>query len=427
VPIRYLVIAAAVSMAGITYLDRVCVSILAPAIMKDLRLSPLQMGYVFSAFTLAYACFEIPTAWWADRTGSRRVLTRIVTWWSGFTMLTAAALNYPALLAIRFLFGAGEAGAWPCAARVFSRWIPLEERGRAQGIFFAGAHLAGGLTPALVVWIAAFLPWRLVFVVFGFFGLAWAAFWHRWFRDEPREHQSVSSSELHLIEAMRGLPAQAHSGSWRKIWATRGLVPLCLQYFANSYALYFFITWLPTYLAKSRGLASGQLAFFSGLPLMLSAAADVTGGWTTDSLSRRFGLRLGRCGVGAGAYLVAAGIMLAGTLATNSLLAGTLIAIAGALSMFTLAPSWATAIGLGGANAALLSATMNTAGQVGGVLSPIVLAWVVDRYGNWNLPLHIVSALYLVAFVCWLRIQPEPAAATSRDSVGDLAIQKPVT
>lgn len=412
ISVRYLVIAAAVSMAGITYLDRVCISVLAPDIMKDLRLSTIQMGYVFSAFTLAYACFEIPTAWWADRMGSRRVLTRIVTWWSGFTMLTGAAFSYPVLLGVRFLFGVGEAGAWPSAARVFSRWIPLEERGRAQGIFFAGAHLAGGLTPALVAWVALFLPWRLAFVAIGCAGLAWAVLWYWWFRDEPREHPAVSPRELHLIEATRG-HGHTHGGSWRDVWATRGLAPLCLQYFANSYALYFFITWLPTYLAKSRGLASGQLAFFSGLPLLLSAAADVLGGVTTDSLSRRFGLRLGRCGVGAGAYLLAAGIMVAGTLAGNSILAGTFIAIAGALSMFTLAPSWATAIGLGGPNAAVLSATMNTAGQVGGVLSPIVLAQVVDRYGNWNLPLHIVSVLYLIAFVCWLRIEPEQSAAAA--------------
>lgn len=130
-------------MAGITYLDRVSISILAPSIMKDLRLGTIQMGYVFSAFALAYAGLEIPTAWWADRIGSRRVLTRIVLWWSGFTMLTGAAFSYPALLAVRFLFGIGEAGAWSCAARVFARWIPLRERGRAQGIFFAGAHLAG--------------------------------------------------------------------------------------------------------------------------------------------------------------------------------------------------------------------------------------------------------------------------------------------
>lgn len=406
--IRYQVVAAAVAMAAVTYLDRVCISILAPSIMHDLRLTQIQMSYVFSAFTLAYSLLEIPTAWWADRIGCRRVLTRIVVWWSGFTMLTGAAFSYPALLAVRFLFGVGEAGAWPSAARVFSRWIPLRERGRVQGIFFAGAHLAGGLTPGLVVWIAAWLPWRLVFVLLGLVGLVWAAFWYRWFRDEPRDHAAVSSSECDYIERTRGLPpAHGRRAAWHDTFRTPSLLPLCLQYFANTYVFYFFITWLPTYLAKARGLKTAELALFSGLPLILSAVADVTGGITSDALSRRFGLRIGCGSVGAGAYLLGAVILFAGTQASDARIAGTLIAVAGGLSMFTLAPSWATAIHLGGRNAAVMSAAMNSIGQVGGILSPIVLAYLVDRYGDWDLPLRVLSGLYLMACLCWLFIHPE--------------------
>lgn len=416
--VRYRVVAFAVALAGVTYLDRVCISVLAPSIMRDLDLSRIQMGYAFSAFTFAYAIFEIPTAWWADRVGSRSVLARIVTWWSAFTMLTGAAFSYPALLAIRFLFGVGEAGAWPNAARVFSRWIPRRERGRVQGIFFAGAHLAGGLTPALVAWVATVLPWRLVFFSLGFVGLAWASFWYIWFRDEPRDHPSVSPAERDFIEKERGLPAFHEGGQWLIVFRTRSLLPLCLQYVANTYGFYFFITWLPTYLSKARGLQSAELAIFSGLPLLLSVAADITGGMTTDALSRRFGVRIGRCAVGAVAYFLAALLMLAGTLAYDPRAAGVLIAVAGALSMFTLAPSWATAIDLGGRNAAVLSATMNTAGQVGGVLSPIVLAYIVDRYGNWAMPLHVVSALYLMASISWILIHPQ-----HRDESGYNAVQ----
>jgi ACS family glucarate transporter-like MFS transporter len=405
--VRYLVVAFTVALAGVTYLDRVCISVLAPSIMKDLNLSRIQMGYVFSAFTFAYAIFEIPTAWWADRVGSRGVLARIVTWWSAFTMLTGAAFSFPALLAVRFLFGVGEAGAWPNAARVFSRWIPHRERGRVQGIFFAGAHLAGGLTPALVAWIATMMPWRLVFVSLGFIGLGWAASWYSWFRDEPRDHPAVSPAERELIEKERNLPAFHGGHEWLLIFKTRSLLPLCLQYLANTYGFYFFITWLPTYLSKARGLQAAELAIFSGLPLLLSVVADITGGMTTDALSRRFGVRIGRCAVGAGAYLLAAIIMLAGTLSYDPRAAGVLIAVAGALSMFTLAPSWATAIDLGGRNAAVLSATMNTAGQVGGIFSPIVLAYIVERYGSWSMPLHVVSALYLMASISWLLIHPQ--------------------
>ncbi len=410
--VRYRVVAMTVTLAAITYLDRVCIAIVAPQMMRDLRMTPIQMSYIFSAFTLAYAIFEIPTAWWADQVGCRRVLTRIVLWWSAFTMATAGAFNYVALLVVRFLFGVGEAGAWPNAARVFTRWIPMRERGRVQGIFFAGAHLSGGLTPILVAYLAVRLPWRAIFLLFGCVGFAWALVWSWWFRDEPRDHASVSAAERDLIESTRGA-AQEHGGSWGEVFGTRSLVPLCLQYFANTYGFYFFITWLPTYLAKSRGLAGGELALFAGLPLLLSVIADVTGGMTTDFLSRRFGMRVGRCGVGSVAYLAAALAMVFGTLVSDGRLAGLLIAIGGAASMFTLAPAWATAVDLGGRNPAVLSATMNTAGQVGGILSPIVLAYIVERFGNWSMPLHILSCLYVMAAISWLVIRPTRAAETA--------------
>lgn len=409
--VRDRVVAACVALAGVTYLDRVCIGVLAPSIMADLRITPVQMSFVFSAFAAAYALFEMPTAWWADRIGSRRMLTRIVLWWSAFTMLTAAATSYVAMLIVRFLFGAGEAGAWPNAARVFSRWIPLRERARVQGIFFAGAHLAGGLTPGLVAILALYLPWRMVFIALGFVGLAWAVFWYTWFRDEPREHPSVSAAEAELIEKTRALPpAREHHAAFREVFRTPSLVPLCLQYVSNSYGYYFFITWLPTYLAQARGMSSAELAIFSGLPLTLSAIADVTGGFTTDSLCRRFGVRIGTRIVGVFAYLLAAAAMLAGTLASNPRLGGTLIAVGGAFSMFTLAPSWSTAIGLGGRNTALLSSVMNTSGQVGAFFSPMVAAVLVDQLGSWALPLHVLSGLYLVAAVCWFVIDPEQRA-----------------
>ena len=403
--VRYRVVAFTMSLAALTYLDRVCISILTPSIMRDLRLSGLQMSYVFSSFTFAYALFEIPTARWADRVGSRRVLSRIVLWWSVFTMATAGAFNYAVMLVVRFLFGIGEAGAWPNAARVFTHWIPARERGRIQGFFFAGAHLSGGLTPLLVAYLATFLPWRAIFLLFGSLGFVWALAWFRWFRDEPGDHPSVSAAERDLIESTRELPA-GQGGSWSVVLKTRSLFPLCLQYLANTYGFYFFITWLPTYLAKARGMTHLELAALAGMPLMLSVGADIAGGLTTDLLSRRFGLRIGRCGVGAVAYLCAAIAMFTGTVVNSGRVSGVLIAVGGAASMFTLAPAWATAIELGGRSSAVLSATMNTAGQIGGILSPIVLAYLVDRFGSWSMPLHVLSALYLIAAVSWLFINP---------------------
>lgn len=420
-PVRYRVVAFAVSLAALTYLDRVCIATLAPDIMRDLGLTRMQMSWVFSAFTIAYALFEVPTAAWADRIGSRRVLARIVGWWSLFTIFTAAAWSLPSLLALRFLFGVGEAGAWPNAARVFARWIPSRERGTVQGIFFAGAHLSGGLTPLLVTALHPHLPWRAIFVLFGLTGFLWVLIWWRWFRDEPREHASVSPQERDLIESGRGLPPAhgAPPGFWSAVVASPRVWALCLMYVANTYGFYFLITWLPDYLAHARGLARAQLGLFAGLPLMLSVVADLTGGLTTDRLTRRYGLRIGRQSVGFSGYALAAVILLASTVVAHPQGSAALLAIAAALSMFTLAPSWAVCIEMGGAGAGSLAAVMNTAGQVGGILSPLVLSYLVDQFQNWNLPIYVLVALYAIAALCWLiidpsrRLVPEPASRSA--------------
>ena len=253
--VRYKVLVMSVLLAAVTYLDRVCISVTAPAMRRDLGLSQVEMSFVFSAFTLAYAIFEIPTGWWGDRIGTRRVLTRIVAWWSVFTVLTGTVFNYPSLLITRFLFGAGEAGAWPNVAITFSRWFPLRERGTVQGIFFMGAHLAWGLTPLLVTALMSYLPWRGLFVLFGSTGFIWVITWYRWFRDTPAEHPAVSAEERAYIEGGRGTAAGHKLGrtQWKRLLANRTVIFLCLMYFTQVYGFYLYITWLPTYLQETRG------------------------------------------------------------------------------------------------------------------------------------------------------------------------------
>ncbi|MBI1789705.1 MAG: MFS transporter [Acidobacteria bacterium] len=406
--VRYRVLAFGVCLAAITYLDRVCISVTAKDIMRDLALSRIQMSFVFSAFSLAYAAFEIPTGWWGDRIGTRRVLSRIVAWWSSFTMATAAAFSYPSLLAVRFLFGVGEAGAWPNAARTFSRWFPASERGTAQGIFFIGAHLAGGLTPLLVTAMLRNMHWRQVFLSFGAIGFAWVVAWYRWFRDDPSEHPSVSPAELRKIQQGRRVES-AHSlggGQWKIALRNRNLIALCVMYFTQSYGFYFFITWLPTYLEKERGFTASKLGLLAGLPLLLSVLGDLFGGITTDAVGRRFGLRAGRCAVGAGSFLGAAAVMLAGTAASDPLVAAVLIAFSGLFTAFPLGACWGACIDIGGNHAGVISAAMNTAGQIGGMLSPIIVATVVEKLASWSAPLYLTGALYLVGASCWWFIDP---------------------
>jgi len=403
--VRYRVAAFTVALAFVTYLDRVSISKLAGPISAELGLTMQQMGYVFSSFTLAYAIFEVPTARWADKLGSRVVLTRIVIWWSVFTMVTAGAFNFVSLVLVRFLFGMGEAGAWPVAARALSRWIPQQERGRVQGIFFAGAHLAGGITPYLAFVLDQYVGWRAVFLIFGCVGFVWAGAWYYWFRDEPRDHASVTVEERDFIEANR-TPESPHGTAniWRRILRHPSMFPLCLMYIANTYGFYFIITWLPKYLEMERGFSGAQLAALSGLPLILSIAGDFGGGWATDWMVRRFGLRLGRAVIAGSAYFIAGIAMAGAAVVADPVAAALLIAVAIATSMFTLAASWATCVDIGGSNAGVVSAFMNTSGQIGGIVGPSLVPYLVDGHGGWPVSIGIMSALYLIAAACWLFI-----------------------
>jgi MFS family permease len=367
------------------------------------------MSFVFSAFAVAYAAFEIVTAWYGERIGPRRVLTRIVAWWSCFTIATSFAWNYSSLLVIRFLFGAGEAGAWPNVALAFSRWTPVSERGRVQGLFFAAAHLSGGLTPLLVAALAPHMSWRLIFAICGAVGFVWAASWSRWFRDEPRDHPGVNAAEAELIEADRRVSAankHTGNGAWRALLESSNVWFLCLAYFSNSYGSYFVMTWLPTYLAEQRGFQTESLSFFSGLPLLLSVLGDISGGAVTDLMTRRFGLRPGRSGVAVAGYAVAAAAMFGSVLANTPVLAASLIAIAVAASMFPLSASWAACMDIGGEHTAVLSAAMNTTGQIGSILSPVVTGWVVVHFSSWQTPLLIMGGLYLMSAILWMLVDP---------------------
>lgn len=406
--VRYRVVGLMLSLAMITYLDRACIATLAPDIMRDLSLSKEQMSWVYSAFALAYALFEVPTAWWADRMGTRRVLTRIVLWWSAFTMATATAFSFSSLVVTRFLFGIGEAGAWPCVARTFSRWIPLAQRGRVQGIFFSGAHLAGGLTPIVALTLGGWLGWRAVFVVFGLAGLGWTAVWWRYFRDDPSEHPAVNAAENALIAAGRLPVVAGHEGwpYWRRLLAHRNTLPLCLAYIPNSCAFYFCITWLPTFLKEKHHFTSISLGFVSGLPLIFAVVGDLFGGAATDWAVRRFGLRIGRAGVSALGNGVAGLAMIGATVVNHPVAAVALITLSVTATMFTLGATWSTCLDIGGPHVGVVSAAMNTAGQLGSIFGPPVVIYLLRRFDDWNAPVLAIGILFLAGAACWSFIDP---------------------
>ena len=315
----------------VTYLDRACIAKMTAHIRSDLDLSEYEMGWAFTVFAVAYGVFGVPAAYWADRVGTRKMLTLVVIWWSVSTMLTGAAWNFSSLVAIRLFFGVGEAGAWPAITRTLSRWIPYRERGTAQGIVWAGAHVTAGVTPMLILMMSERLhmSWRIIFFLFGLVGLAWAAVWHWWFRDEPSQHAGVNAAELQYIIAGRTSAAKEEGprgwAFWRRLLTHRGVVALCLMYMPNTFIFYFCVTWLPTYLEEGRKMSGNAVAFYAGLPLLLTVFGDFFGGLATDFAVRIVGPRYGRAGVGFTAYLLAGLGMLAVAASPSAEIAATLL------------------------------------------------------------------------------------------------------
>lgn len=404
--VRRRVLGFAFFLTVITYLDRVCISTAAPYIMDELRLSASEMGLVFSAFTLAYSLFEMPSGRMGDVSGPRRVLTRIVLWWSGFTMLTAAATSRAALLAIRFLFGAGEAGAFPNMARALSEWFPSRERGRANSVMFFGSRVGGMLSAPIAFFLIRAAGWRASFIGFGCFGIVWAAAWHRSFHDRPSEDPSVSEEELAVIE--RGIEPRRRADDvpWLAFARDRNLRTICAMYFAYAYGLYFYFSWLPTYLTSNLHLSRTGGWVFSGLPFLFAGIANLAGGWLTDALAETRGLYVARCGLGCAGFLSAAAFVLGAAIAPQPITKALLLAFALGAVDLSLGACWAVCLDVGVDHAGVVTGAMNTFGNVGGVLTPIVAGFIVDRTGSWSLVLYVTAALYALGAAAWLAIDP---------------------
>ena len=405
--VRGRVLAFAFVLTVVTYLDRVCISAAAPAIMKELNLSVLQMSVVFSAFTLAYSIFEVPSGWLGDVRGPRRVLTRIVIWWSAFTMLTGAAQGFRSLVTIRFLFGAGEAGAFPNIIRSFARWFPQRERGRASGLMFLGSRLGGMLSAPIALLLITRIGWRASFVVFGAVGLVWAAAWAWWYRDRPAEHPSVNAEELAWIEQDAGASeTHAIATPWRRLLASRNVWAICAMYSAYGYGLYFYLTWLPAYLITELGFSALGGGFFASLPFLLAGLADVTGGWLTDGLAARYNLRVARCWLGAAAFATTAALLFISTATPSPLAKAILLAVALGSADLSLSACWAAPLDVAADHAGTITGFMNTFGNLGGLLCPLVVGWAVERQHSWTLPFYITAAVYAAGAGAWLAIDP---------------------
>src|SRR6478672_3490576 len=287
--VRHVVLGLTVAAYMITYMDRQVLATTRPAIMEELGISLVAMGWVTFAFRMAYALFQVPGGWLGDTIGARRALTMVVSWWSAFTAFTALAWSAASMIVIQVFFGLGEAGAFPIATRSLSRWMRPTERGFAQGITHAGSRLGGAITPPIVaLGIVPFFGWRAAFYAFGVVGVVWSAVWFYYYRDTPEEHAGVNEAERELIAG--GIKRKATGKvPWRQILSHGNLWVLAVMYFFYNYNLNVYQDWFPTYLRQAKGMTLAQMGIYASLPLMAGVIGDLGGGWFSDIVLRRTG------------------------------------------------------------------------------------------------------------------------------------------
>src|SRR6202167_707191 len=396
------------AMYLITYLDRVNISTAAPLISKEFGFDKITMGYIFSAFVWAYALFQVPGGWLSDRFGARKVLGCVVAYWSVMTAATGLAFSATSFIVIRFLFGVGEAGAFPGATRAMQLWYPRQERGFVQGITHSASRAGAAIAPPIVLLIMLNLGWRWAFYICGAVGFAWALWWSFSYRNLPEEHGMVNPAEL---ERIRGIGPQGvinpppiekqTNVPWATLLRSANMWAVMLAYFTYVYCLWIFLTWLTKYLVDVRPFTLLKGGLLPSLPLWAGVVGDTAGGLATDWLLKRTGsARIGRRVVaivgllGCAAFIVPAALTEDAYTAVGSL----------TVSMFflecTIGPSWAVPMDTGGKYSGTVSGMMNMAGNFGGAISPIVFGYLAQG-DNWQAPFIVAACLLVGGAAVW--------------------------
>jgi MFS family permease len=429
--VRGRVVALLCVLSFLTYYDRQCIVRAQESIQSALAISDGQMGLVLGAFWLAYSLFEIPSGWLGERMGARITLTRIVLAWSLFTALTGAATGFVTLLAYRFLFGVGEAGAYPNMARIQSRWLPLAERARAGGVLWLSARWGAAFAPLIfgaitrqieslqaaavsagaLEGLAAIPSWRLGFVVSGLLGVLWCLAFYPWFREDPTAKSSVTPAELrHILDGRGEVASHSHiPGVWRRLFASPSLCAMAAYYVFGSFGWSFYVSWMPRYMKEVHGVAFEKSEASSAWPLVCGGIACLLGGVFSDAVVRRTGWRrLGRAMFPVCGCLVAAGAMLAIPHVTTQREATILMCIAAAAFDLGQAANWASIVDIGGRHAALAMGLINMIGNLGAAAQPYVGARIFNTFG-WNALFCVYAASFLLAMTTWVIINPTRA------------------
>ncbi|MGO9239833.1 MAG: MFS transporter [Bryobacteraceae bacterium] len=423
---RYHVVVFAVTLAVLSYIDRVSISKAAPFISRDLGLSKSQMGAVFGAFALAYALAEVPSGWMGDKLGARRVLMRIVLWWSCFTASVALMWSFTSLWINQFLFGAGEAGCFPNLTKAFTTWLQPHEKVRAQGIMWMSARWGGAFTPVICYYIFLYLPWRAAFLIFCLLGFLWAFLFFRWFRNDPRDHPGVNEAERKLLEPNRYMTGSHGDVPWARMVGSRTVWLLWIQYFLMTYSWYLYITWLTLYLLEYRKLDERTAAVYAIFPLLFGGCGCVVSGFVLPWIARRLGnMDRARRTLATLGFLSAAVLMFAHIQMQAALPAMLVLGLASFCNDLVMPCAWGTCMDVGGKYAGTLSGSMNMMGNLAGFVSPflggIILQhsshWSFRVFGlrvlpegvlkflhqtnGWNLYLYTFVISYILAAACW--------------------------
>jgi len=391
---RYLVLFALFVLSLITYIDRVAIASAKGPLAEDLSLSDQAMGMVFSAFALGYGLAQIPSGWFADRFGPRLALALVVTAWSLLTALTGLVQGLVVLLVVRFLFGIGEAGAFPGSARAIFNWLPVSERGRANGILFSGSRLGGAVAFPLLAWMLQHFGWRSSFIYLGVIGFVWAVFWFFWFHDQPDQRPSQNEPEVKT------------QLSFGEVFRSRDMILNMFQYFAGNFTFFICLSWMLPYLKEHYHLSAATAASYAMIPLLFGATAQWVAGWMVDALYRsRLRPWSRRLPAIAGFFLAVAG-MLAITQANSAIMAVACFALATFGADMTISPSWAYCIDIGGTKSGAISGSMNMFGNFGSFVSANAFPLLHDLTGSANTYFVVAALLNLSAIGCWWGMRP---------------------
>ncbi|MEX0332462.1 MAG: MFS transporter [Puniceicoccaceae bacterium] len=405
---RFFFVLGTFSLSLLLYIDRTCISVAKDPIAASLGLSDNQMGWILSAFALGYALAQTPSGMLVDRFGARHVLAGVVTFWSVFTALTGLAWNFVSLITARFIFGVGEAGAFPGMARATFSWIPLRERGLVTGINFSGSRLGAAFAMPLMAWMLTVFGWRATFIILGVVGIFWAVAWYFLFRNLPEEHPRMSEDEkAYIIEHRQKLAEGAPPMKASHVMTSGNMWAAMLQYFCSNFTFFFCLTWLFPYIKNHYGLGVIEASWLTTVPLIGGACGNWFSGWLIDFIYRRGHWTLSRRLTAITGFALAA-IGLIGSLQMDTAIGAVLlltIAIFGA--DMTLSPSWSFCVDIGGKHAGAISGTMNMAGNIGAFVTSLAFPYLNTWFGSTEPFFYIGAGLNVVAITMWLYMNPQ--------------------